>query len=98
MDVLGGGLYWTHYGAHGSYLDLTAQALHYRNRYRDQLGMSGDQSGWGGTVSAEVGRMFELAAKGWRLEPQLQLGYQHQDATEGEKDGLRGNVGFRMAF
>ena len=76
MEMKGAGLYWTRYGAGGSYLDLTAQALHYRNRYRDQFGGASHQMGWGTTVSAEVGSMFKLGRGGWQLEPSLQLGYQ----------------------
>ena len=35
-DAKGAGMYWTHYGPNGGFLDLSAQVLHYRNRYHDQ--------------------------------------------------------------
>ena len=81
-DVKGAGVYWTLHGASGGYFDVAAQLLHYRNRYRDTYLASGDQSGWGGTLSAEIGAPFALGATNWRLEPQLQLAYQRLELDD----------------
>ncbi len=75
-DVNGAGAYWTIHGTSGGYFDMAAQLLHYQNRYRDAYLASGKQSGWGGTLSAEIGAPFALGATNWRIEPQLQLVYQ----------------------
>ena len=75
-DAKGAGLYWTRYGANGGYFDVSAQLLHYRNLYRDQYLATSDQSGWGGTLSAEIGSAFAVGSTGWLLEPSVQLGYQ----------------------
>ena len=87
-DVKGAGAYWTVHGASGGYFDMAAQLLHYQNRYRDSYLASGKQSGWGGTLSAEIGAPFALGATNWRIEPQLQLAYQRL-----ELDDFRDEVG-----
>ena len=87
-DVKGAGVYWTVHGTSGGYFDMAAQLLHYRNRYRDSYLASGNQSGWGGTLSAEIGAPFALGTTNWRIEPQLQLAYQRL-----ELDDFRDEVG-----
>ena len=84
-DAKGVGMYWTHFAANGAYVDLSAQALHYTNRYRDQMLTDADQSGWGGTISAELGVVYELGAD-WMIEPQLQLAYQRLELDDWEHD------------
>ena len=81
-DAKGAGLYWTHYGASGGYFDVSAQLLHYRNLYRDQYLDTSDQSGWGGTLSAEIGSAFAVGGTGWLLEPSIQLGYQRLELDD----------------
>jgi outer membrane autotransporter protein len=105
-DVKGAGVYWTRYGEHGGYLDVSGQLLRYRNRYQDQFLAGGDQRGWGGTVSAEVGAAYALGATAWKIEPQIQLGYQRlelDDFTDNvsavaavEEDGLRARAGVQF--
>ena len=87
-DVKGAGAYWTIHGTSGGYFDMAAQLLHYHNRYRDSYLASGNQSGCGGTLSAEIGAPFALGATNWRIEPQLQLAYQRL-----ELDDFRDEVG-----
>ncbi|MBM0106341.1 autotransporter outer membrane beta-barrel domain-containing protein [Steroidobacter sp. S1-65] len=104
-DVIGGGLYWTRHGGGGGYLDLTAQLLHYRNRYQDQYLAASHQSGWGGTLSAEIGKAFALGGK-WLLEPQLQLAYQRLElgdftdevsaVSAVDEDALRGRAALQL--
>jgi fibronectin-binding autotransporter adhesin len=104
-DAKGVGMYWTHFGTNGGYFDLAAQALHYINRYRDQTLTDADQTGWGGTLSAELGAVYALGAD-WMIEPQLQLAYQRLelDAFEDQisrvaamnDDGLRARVGMQL--
>ena len=86
-DAKGAGLYWTRFGAHGGYFDLSGQLLHYSNRYRDLSLTTADQNGWSGTVAAEIGAVYALGGSGWLIEPQLQLGYQRL-----ELDGFRDDV------
>ncbi len=98
-EVKGAGVYWTHYSESGRYLDLSAQLLHYDNRYRDQTLAGSHQSGWGGTVAADMGAPFALGATGWQVEPQLQLAYQRLEldafaddvstVSKVDADGLR---------
>jgi fibronectin-binding autotransporter adhesin len=104
-DVMGGGLYWTRHGGSGGYVDLAAQLLHYRNRYRDQYLAASHQSGWGGTLSAEIGKAFALGGN-WLLEPQLQLAYQRLELDDFmdevssvsavEEDALRGRAALHL--
>ena len=86
-DAKGAGLYWTRYGASGGYFDVSAQLLHYRNLYRDRYLDTSDQSGWGGTLSAEIGSAFALGGTGWLLEPSVQLGYQRLE-LDGFEDAV----------
>jgi len=104
-DVVGGGLYWTRHGGNGGYFDVAAQLLHYRNRYQDQYLAASHQSGWGGTLSAEIGKAFALGGN-WLLEPQLQLAYQRIEldgftdqvsaVSAVNEDALRGRVGLQL--
>ncbi|MBM0105007.1 autotransporter-associated beta strand repeat-containing protein [Steroidobacter sp. S1-65] len=105
-DAKGVGMYWTHYAANGAYIDLSAQALHYTNRYRDQTLTDADQSGWGGTVAAEIGDTYALGATGWLLEPGAQVAYQRleldafHDGVSGvdgaDDDGVRARADLRL--
>jgi outer membrane autotransporter protein len=83
----GAGMYWTHFGPHGGYIDLAGQLLHYRNQYRDASLVAGHQSGWGGTASVEIGTSRAIGNGGWFVQPELQLAYQHL-----ELEGLVDNV------
>lgn len=105
-DVQGAGIYWTRHGAKGGYFDLSAQFLHYRNRYHDQYRAVSHQSGWGGTMSAEIGSAFRIGATGWKIEPQLQLAYQRLELDDFEdqvstisavnEDALRARVALQV--
>lgn len=105
-DAKGAGLYWTRFGAHGGYFDLSGQLLHYRNRYRDQSLTGTDQSGWGGTVAAELGAVYALGMSNWLIEPQVQLGYQRleldgftddvSNVGSVEDDGLRARAAVQL--
>ena len=105
MDVVGGGLYWTRYGGSGAYLDVSAQLLNYRNRYRDQYSAVGRQDGWGGTLAAEVGAPLALGAR-WYMEPQLHLAWQRLEldgftdavsaVSDVSDDGLRGRASLQL--
>ena len=104
-DVVGGGLYWTRHGGNGGYIDLAGQLLHYRNRYQDQYLAASHQSGWGGTLSAEIGKAFALGGN-WLLEPQLQLAYQRLEldgftdqvspVSAVDEDALRGRAALQL--
>ncbi|MEX0896567.1 MAG: autotransporter outer membrane beta-barrel domain-containing protein [Steroidobacteraceae bacterium] len=102
----GVGGYFTRYGANGGYFDLAAQAVHFENRYRDQFATSGEQSGWGSALSAEIGSAFSLGSTNWKIERQLQLTYQRlelgrfadevSNVSAVEDDALRGRLGVRI--
>ncbi len=104
-DAKGVGMYWTHFGTNGGYFDLAAQGLYYINRYSDQTLTNADQTGWGGTLSAELGAVYALGAD-WMIEPQLQLAYQRLelDAFDDQisrvdavnDDGLRARAGVQL--
>ncbi|WP_230979579.1 autotransporter outer membrane beta-barrel domain-containing protein [Steroidobacter gossypii] len=105
-DAQGAGVYWTGYGKRGGYFDVAMQLLYNRNRYRDAYLGTGNQSGWSGTVSAEIGAPFPLGATHWRMEPQLQLAYQRLELddfrdevatiSEVKDDGLRARAGVQV--
>ncbi len=105
-DAKGAGVYWTSYGKRGGYFDMAMQLLYNSNRYRDAYLGTGDQSGWSGTVSAEIGAPFPLGGSHWRIEPQLQLAYQRLELddfrdgvatiSEVKDDGFRARAGVQV--
>lgn len=76
-QVAGGGAYVTRYWKSGSYIDIVGQANYYRNRYWDVYNGKGKQTGWGPSLSVEVGRPYSLHDPNWKVEPEAQLVYQH---------------------
>lgn len=112
-DAYSLGLYNTYYDANGSYLDLVGQASYLENKYESRSNNKISQDGWGGLVSAEIGRPFALTQQesnqaGWLIEPQAQLTYQYirldelndgiRQVKEKGYDGLRGRLGARLAY
>ncbi|TWS94296.1 autotransporter outer membrane beta-barrel domain-containing protein, partial [Reyranella sp. CPCC 100927] len=70
------GLYWTHFGASGWYLDGIAQATLYNARARSADGFHGlKTNGVGIALSIEGGYPFKFE-NNWVVEPQAQLVYQ----------------------
>ncbi|OZI20952.1 hypothetical protein CAL26_26235 [Bordetella genomosp. 9] len=100
---LGG--YYTKYWRDGSYWDSVAQVTHYRNKYDDVYGNSGNQNGVGIALSQEVGKPFALMPK-LSIEPQAQLVYQYlkldsfddgiSRVSGNSSNALRGRLGFRL--
>lgn len=101
--ALGGTYTWAN--TQGGYVDLVGQVTSLRNHYRDHYGDSALQTGWGTTLSVEVGQ--PVAGWGdWTLEPQAQLTYMHLrfkgfDDAVSYIDGysvnaLRGRIGARL--
>jgi outer membrane autotransporter protein len=87
MDFKGAGMYWTSHRERGGYLDVTGQLVHYQNEYRDLHLAGGEQKGWGGTVSAELGAAYSLGNSGWKAEPSIQIVYQQLE-LDGFQDGI----------
>lgn len=104
--TLGG--YSTYYDKNGSYLDLVGQVFYVRNKYEARNGYDAKQNGWGGALSAEVGRPYQIGESNWLIEPQAQLTYQYlslNDFNDGTRQvksddhhGLRGRLGARLAY
>jgi outer membrane autotransporter protein len=102
------GAYHTRYADNGSYLDLVGQVHAVRNAYQDKYGGEGTQKGYGGGLSAEVGRPWQIGQSQWLVEPQAQLSYQATRYGQFEDnvsriDGqtaqsLRGRIGARLAW
>lgn len=107
------GLTNTYYNAEGSYLDLLGQLTYFHNKYEPRNNKNVSQNGWGTALSAEVGHPFILSEQvdknsEWLLEPQAQLIYQYvklknfndgfRSVDQGNQQGLRGRVGFRLAY
>ncbi|WP_448146194.1 autotransporter family protein [Labrys miyagiensis] len=99
---LGGNLTWL--GADGLYADAVGQLTFYESSLSNKAG--GDNQGWSGTASLEIGKRFELGS-GWSVVPQAQLAYTHVDfdsftdinssrVTLGDGDSLRGRLGLRV--
>lgn len=89
------GAYWTHHGAGGWYLDTVLQGTRYENtKAASHKGQELDSGGWGATGSVEAGLPYDLG-RGWMLEPQVQLIYQHIALDDGQDDF--GKVHYRGA-
>ena len=70
------GAYYTRMTPQNAYIDLVAQVNRLNNQFTDSYGGSSKQTGWQVGLSAEVGKPV-VQIKGWTLEPQAQLTYQH---------------------
>lgn len=108
-DTVALGAYTTYYNKHGSYLDLVGNIDYSYNKYRSSRGSQSSNNAYGIELSTEVGRPYALFGSQWLIEPQAQLIYQYRtfsdfktehnvDVDQQDKHGLRGRVGFRLAY
>ncbi|WP_114908897.1 autotransporter outer membrane beta-barrel domain-containing protein [Haemophilus haemolyticus] len=103
----------TRYNENGTYIDWVGQLSWLNNRYSSVDGTSAKNHGWGAALSVETGRPYALGkdktnnGDSWILEPQAQLIAQYlrlgnfNDGTRSVSQkgyGLRGRVGFRLAY
>ncbi len=103
----------TRYNENGTYIDWVGQLSWLNNRYSSVDGTSVKNHGWGAALSVETGRPYALGkdktnnGDSWILEPQAQLIAQYlrlgdfNDGTRAASQkgyGLRGRVGFRLAY
>ena len=103
----------TRYNENGTYIDWVGQLSWLNNRYSSVDGTSAKNHGWGAALSVETGRPYALGkdktnnGNSWILEPQAQLIAQYlrlgdfNDGTRAVSQkgyGLRGRVGFRLAY
>jgi outer membrane autotransporter protein len=77
IDSYSVGAYWTHFWNGGAYLDAVAMGSWLDQNTRSVYGVKGDSRGAILTASLEAGYPIALSAN-WRLEPQAQLIFQHQ--------------------
>ena len=74
------GLYWTHVGADGGYLDAVLMGSRYDGDAESSRGLGIDLEGDGAMASIEAGLSRTLREEGrWSLEPQLQVIWQRVD-------------------
>ena len=103
----------TRYNENGTYIDWVGQLSWLNNRYSSVDGTQAKNHGWGAALSVETGRPYALGkdktnnGDSWILEPQAQLIAQYlrlgnfNDGTRAVSQkgyGLRGRVGFRLAY
>lgn len=103
----------TRYNENGTYIDWVGQLSWLNNRYSSVDGTQAKNHGWGAALSVETGRPYALGkdktnnGDSWILEPQAQLIAQYlrlgnfNDDTRSVSQkgyGLRGRVGFRLAY
>ncbi|WP_153065759.1 autotransporter outer membrane beta-barrel domain-containing protein [Haemophilus haemolyticus] len=103
----------TRYNENGTYIDWVGQLSWLNNRYSSVDGTQAKNHGWGAALSVETGRPYALGkdktnnGNSWILEPQAQLIAQYlrlgnfNDGTRAVSQkgyGLRGRVGFRLAY
>ncbi|WP_118879766.1 autotransporter outer membrane beta-barrel domain-containing protein [Haemophilus haemolyticus] len=103
----------TRYNENGTYIDWVGQLSWLNNRYSSVDGTGAKNHGWGAALSVETGRPYALGkdktnnGDSWILEPQAQLIAQYlrlgdfNDGTRAVSQkgyGLRGRVGFRLAY
>ena len=90
QTTYGLGGYYTVIDGKGGYADFVTQISRYgvKTVSRGPDGVSMKTSGWGGALSAEVGKAFSIGTESaeFRIEPQAQVMYQHvrlRDADDG---------------
>lgn len=103
----------TRYNENGTYIDWVGQLSWLNNRYSSVDGTGAKNHGWSAALSVETGRPYALGkdktnnGDSWILEPQAQLIAQYlrlNDFNDGTRAvsqkgyGLRGRVGFRLAY
>jgi outer membrane autotransporter protein len=100
------GGYWTHFGAHGWYLDAILQATWYNVRGASTTLPALTTNGWGFASSLEGGYPIKLGG-GFLIEPQVQIVYQNISLGDGNDtaatvqfrsvDSLAARLGARLA-
>ena len=103
----------TRYNENGTYIDWVGQLSWLNNHYSSIDGTQAKNHGLGAALSVETGRPYALGkdktnnGDSWILEPQAQLIAQYlrlNDFNDGTRAvsqkgyGLRGRVGFRLAY
>lgn len=87
LDAYSGGLYWTHYGPGGWYIDGVLQGTHYDGNATTETARL-PISGYGFVSSLEAGYPIPLPlGPRFVLEPQMQVIWQHVSFS-GANDGL----------
>lgn len=87
LDAYSGGLYWTHYGPNGWYIDAVLQGTHYDGNATTETARL-PISGYGFVSSLEAGYPVPLPlGPRFVLEPQMQIIWQHVSFSEAN-DGL----------
>lgn len=99
------GLVSTKYYTNGMYLDLVGQFSILNNKYTSRDGENAKHRGNSYLLSSEIGKSYRLN-EAWKLEPQVQLIYQHLKLKDfkddvrivkyGNENFLRGRFGFRL--
>jgi outer membrane autotransporter protein len=103
------GLYWTHFGPSGWYVDAVLQANWFDVKARSDFGTALSTNGTGYTASLEAGYPIRFGADGrWQIEPQAQILYQSVSvdrARDGfsavdwdEGDAWTGRLGARLQY
>jgi outer membrane autotransporter protein len=87
LDAYSGGLYWTHYGPNGWYIDAVLQGTHYDGNATTETARL-PISGYGVASSLEAGYPIPLPlGPRFVFEPQMQVIWQHVSFS-GANDGL----------
>ena len=105
LDAYAGGLYWTHYGPTGWYVDAVLQGTHYDGNATTEFARL-PISGYGIATSLETGYPIPLPlGPRFVLEPQMQVIWQHVsfsgandglgDVDLGSTSGVTGRIGAR---
>lgn len=99
------GLVSTKYYTNGMYLDLVGQFSILNNKYTSRDGENAKHRGNSYLLSSEIGKSYRLN-EAWKLEPQVQIIYQHLKLKDfkddvrivkyGNDNFLRGRLGFRL--
>lgn len=113
-NILALGAYRTYYDKNGKYLDVVGNVDYIKNKYTSSRAISDRNNSFGISLSAEVGSPYFLSKNSeknsvWFIEPQAQLIYQYRNfenfttlndinVNQGDRNGLRGRLGFRLAY
>ncbi len=101
------GVYWTHFGPAGWYVDAIAQVSWFDAKAISLYGPRLSTSGTGFVASLEAGYPIRLAG-GWQIEPQAQVIYQSVSVDDAQDDysavswdggdAVTGRVGARLQY
>ena len=101
------GLSTTKYYKNDLYLDLTGQFSFIKNKYNSREGIEAKQKGNAFGLSVETGKSYKIGTN-WKIEPQLQLGYQYlklkdfkdniREIHYGNDSVLRARVGLKVSY